>query len=183
MVWARLFQSSPPVFSTLGYWLLHYTNSIIFIDVIKCRHLHLLWAVIPAGVVCRSVRQLQRDENRLHQDASFDINTELRNSQSTWVLITQTFPGKSYCTIIVSTFSLALYRSQATQRSFCMYDARDNDQPACYSKNDNNGTVLYLHLYMFKQLKLGYNCSVSRWRPQKVDKRMVLEYTHGLFIT
>jgi hypothetical protein len=28
-----------------------------------------------------------------------------------------------------------------------------------------------------------YNCSASRWRPQKVDKRMVLEYTHGLFIT
>jgi hypothetical protein len=28
-----------------------------------------------------------------------------------------------------------------------------------------------------------YTCSVSRWRPQKVDKRMVLEYTHGLFIT
>jgi hypothetical protein len=27
------------------------------------------------------------------------------------------------------------------------------------------------------------SCSVSRWRPQKVDKRMVLEYTHGLFIT
>jgi hypothetical protein len=26
-------------------------------------------------------------------------------------------------------------------------------------------------------------CSVLRWRPQKVDKRMVLEYTHGLFIT
>ncbi len=26
-------------------------------------------------------------------------------------------------------------------------------------------------------------CSVSRWRPHKVDKRMVLEYTHGLFIT
>jgi hypothetical protein len=24
-------------------------------------------------------------------------------------------------------------------------------------------------------------CSVSRWRPHKVDKRMVLEYTHGLF--
>jgi hypothetical protein len=27
------------------------------------------------------------------------------------------------------------------------------------------------------------HCSVSRWRPHKVDKRMVLEYTHGLFIT
>jgi hypothetical protein len=26
-------------------------------------------------------------------------------------------------------------------------------------------------------------CSVSWWRPHKVDKRMVLEYTHGLFIT
>jgi hypothetical protein len=26
-------------------------------------------------------------------------------------------------------------------------------------------------------------CSASWWRPQKVDKRMVLEYTHGLFIT
>ncbi len=23
----------------------------------------------------------------------------------------------------------------------------------------------------------------SRWRPHKADKRMVLEYTHGLFIT
>jgi hypothetical protein len=27
------------------------------------------------------------------------------------------------------------------------------------------------------------DCSVSRWRPHKVDKRMVREYTHGLFIT
>ncbi len=26
-------------------------------------------------------------------------------------------------------------------------------------------------------------CSVSRWRTQKVDKRMVLDHTHGLFIT
>jgi hypothetical protein len=32
-------------------------------------------------------------------------------------------------------------------------------------------------------LDLIYNCSVLRWRLQKVDKRMVLEYTHGLFIT
>ncbi len=31
--------------------------------------------------------------------------------------------------------------------------------------------------------KIDEHCSVSRWRPQKVDKRMVLEYTHGLFIT
>jgi hypothetical protein len=31
--------------------------------------------------------------------------------------------------------------------------------------------------------KLFGDCSLSRWRPQKVDKRMVLEYTHGLFIT
>jgi hypothetical protein len=28
-----------------------------------------------------------------------------------------------------------------------------------------------------------FTCSVSRWRPQKVDKCMVLEYTRGLFIT
>ncbi len=32
-------------------------------------------------------------------------------------------------------------------------------------------------------LKDKQKCSVSRWRPQKVDKRMVLEHTHGLFIT
>jgi hypothetical protein len=32
-------------------------------------------------------------------------------------------------------------------------------------------------------LPLVQYCSVSRWRPQKVDKRMVLEHTHGLFIT
>jgi hypothetical protein len=31
--------------------------------------------------------------------------------------------------------------------------------------------------------RVDMNCSVSRWRPHKVDKRMVLEYTHGLFIT
>jgi hypothetical protein len=35
---------------------------------------------------------------------------------------------------------------------------------------------------VFLQL-IDYQCSVSRWRPHKVDKRMVLEYTHGLFIT
>jgi hypothetical protein len=31
--------------------------------------------------------------------------------------------------------------------------------------------------------QLDYSCSVSQWRPQKVHKHMVLEYTHGLFIT
>ncbi len=36
-------------------------------------------------------------------------------------------------------------------------------------KQKENWTIIY--------------CSVSRWRPQKVDKRMVLEHTHGLFIT
>ncbi len=35
----------------------------------------------------------------------------------------------------------------------------------------------------FAQSMTTPKCSVSRWRPQKVDKRMVLEYTHGLFIT
>ncbi len=39
-------------------------------------------------------------------------------------------------------------------------------------------------LFLFALLyPLQYTCSVSRWRPHKVDKRMVLEYTHGLFIT
>ncbi len=37
--------------------------------------------------------------------------------------------------------------------------------------------------YMTSETLNSYNCSVSRWRPQKVDKRMVLEHTHGLFIT
>ncbi len=39
---------------------------------------------------------------------------------------------------------------------------------------------------IFLSFKLFYKhrfCSVSRGRPHKVDKRMVLEYTHGLFIT
>jgi hypothetical protein len=31
--------------------------------------------------------------------------------------------------------------------------------------------------------KKSNSSSVSQWRLQKVDKRMVLEYTHGLFIT
>ncbi len=38
-------------------------------------------------------------------------------------------------------------------------------------------------LYFVPCIYLYLACSVSRWRPQKVDKRMVLEYTHGLFIT
>jgi hypothetical protein len=65
----------------------------------------------------------------------------------------------------------------------------------------------FMHHYTFKNLAISYlntwptnaerreeadhlnlcnqydYCSVSRWRPQKVDKRMVLEHTHGLFIT
>jgi hypothetical protein len=35
----------------------------------------------------------------------------------------------------------------------------------------------------FTFCKKWYYCSVSWWRPHKVDKRMVLVYTHGLFIT
>jgi hypothetical protein len=35
----------------------------------------------------------------------------------------------------------------------------------------------------FILIKTNYTCSWSRRRPQKVDKRMVLEHTHGLFIT
>jgi hypothetical protein len=41
--------------------------------------------------------------------------------------------------------------------------------------------VTYTHLFFL--LFVCCTCSVSRWRPQKVDKRRVLEYTHGLFIT
>jgi hypothetical protein len=40
------------------------------------------------------------------------------------------------------------------------------------------------NIFLFKNSFMKYlKCSVSRWRPQKVDKRMVLEHTHGLFIT
>jgi hypothetical protein len=38
-------------------------------------------------------------------------------------------------------------------------------------------------LFWRKFTKKNIKCSVSRWRPQKVDKCMVLEHTHGLFIT
>ncbi len=52
----------------------------------------------------------------------------------------------------------------------------------CYKR-----TSVYYALYKYTVHRVhkhrGMNCSVSRWRPQKVDKRMVLEYTHGLFIT
>jgi hypothetical protein len=43
--------------------------------------------------------------------------------------------------------------------------------------------IFYQHILNCTHTLGGYNCSVSRWRPQKVDKRMVLEHTHGLFIT
>ncbi len=50
-----------------------------------------------------------------------------------------------------------------------------------YEKKSRNHfrDVMYPIEAIFKYTK----CSVSRWRPHKVDKRMVLEYTHGLFIT
>ncbi len=41
-------------------------------------------------------------------------------------------------------------------------------------------TVIFKINLIWKAL---HQCSVSRWRPHKVDKCMVLEYTHGLFIT
>ncbi len=51
-----------------------------------------------------------------------------------------------------------------------------------------NGGLSFVRLLTKKQTEVihfqtNYTCSVSRWRPQKVDKRMVLEHTHGLFIT
>ncbi len=53
-----------------------------------------------------------------------------------------------------------------------------------YSKRKINGLPQWSLCQKTKRRKiLSPRCSVSRWRPQKVDKRMVLEYTHGLFIT
>jgi hypothetical protein len=42
----------------------------------------------------------------------------------------------------------------------------------------SNGSIFWS-----ETLRYFPNCSWSRRRPQKVDKRMVLEHTHGLFIT
>jgi hypothetical protein len=47
------------------------------------------------------------------------------------------------------------------------------DLPNLFCEEIRLTNIRRLHIY----------CSVSRWRPHKVDKRMVLEYTHGLFIT
>ncbi len=46
--------------------------------------------------------------------------------------------------------------------------------------------LVFIYVGMRREQPFGFYicwCSVSRWRPQKVDKRMVLEHTHGLFIT
>ncbi len=49
-------------------------------------------------------------------------------------------------------------------------------------KNENTGSFLKGEGWFSDKIYVK-TCSLSRWRPQKVDKRMVLEYTHGLFIT
>ncbi len=69
---------------------------------------------------------------------------------------------------------------------FCL----SNDIGILIETGDHLWIVTELNFY-FVKLEVGTvakkyvlrMCSVSRWRPQKVDKRMVLEYTHGLFIT
>jgi hypothetical protein len=50
----------------------------------------------------------------------------------------------------------------------------------CSKEKDS---ILILDCIPGISIPLNHCCSVSRWRPHKVDKRMVLEYTHGLFIT
>jgi hypothetical protein len=56
--------------------------------------------------------------------------------------------------------------------------------PLCLSALYLSTPSASLPLYLATPVPLYlFTCSVSRWRPQKVDKRMVLEYTHGLFIT
>ncbi len=47
----------------------------------------------------------------------------------------------------------------------------------------DSGIYMYVQEIQLFLMSIKSNCSVSRWRPQKVDKRMVLEHTHGLFIT
>jgi hypothetical protein len=43
--------------------------------------------------------------------------------------------------------------------------------------------VVELAQYVVEFVLRHSSCSVSRWRPHEVDKRMVLVHTHGLFIT
>ncbi len=51
-----------------------------------------------------------------------------------------------------------------------------------YSTYVYNFNEVEIIKYVDKKI-LVHKCSWSRQRPQKVDKRMVLEHTHGLFIT
>ncbi len=79
-------------------------------------------------------------------------------------------------------------------------NCKSENKPVIYSQRPLALLISYLWTYRFKccykfidELRLNqinrsyellnFTCSVSRWRPHKVDKRMVLEYTHGLFIT
>ncbi len=54
---------------------------------------------------------------------------------------------------------------------------KEKSQNFLFSHGKKGGEILTGYTF-----RVGY-CSVSRRRPQKVDKRMVLEHTHGLFIT
>ncbi len=63
------------------------------------------------------------------------------------------------------------------------YDQTDICMDGAYGRmNVRTCTVFVLYSYVLMDIRM-YMFRTSRWRPQKVDKRMVLEYTHGLFIT
>ncbi len=79
------------------------------------------------------------------------------------------------------TWSMTIFVAIAASSELARLHRRPLRLSSCMTRRPRMGSPTGS---MVKAREGGEYCSVpSRWRPHEEDKRMVLEYTHGLFIT
>jgi hypothetical protein len=139
-----------------------------------------LWG--PKIGSCNSLHIVSQNNYHFPTDKKryFFLKTKLCSLKATPVV--KLFPKASVSWFSLDCYALLRKREEA-----------DNQSPTSYwwykththTQNTINVEAINVTVQYIKGITyiICTFCSVSRWRPQKVDKRMVLEYTHGLFIT
>ncbi len=144
------------------------------------------WMVIVYGVTGLPGMQFQYQNRKIHwiieQSTESNKSTELNKRRQNEEKLNNKTGNKQHRHWMVVWFTKRLNRDRpvlARGKYLCDYKI-DNCNPllsVCYFMRNQ---MLCCRILCFSRR---HTCSWSRRRPQKVDTRMVLEHTHGLFIT
>jgi hypothetical protein len=146
---------------TPSYW----KPNLLRKGVDSCHLISLLWRLSKKTTLRRSFYDYLDVLSRTHGPNSrlmFPPPPWLSSSTFVSNRLTVNIPWESAFALDIRTVNISFYSAFVLAGSTVSAQAEVSVLPKWYQEN---------------------YCSVSRWRPQKVDKRMVLEYTHGLFIT